>query len=235
MNENEMDEIVVTEEYMNEFGKDETEKSEINNNNLSKHLDVFKEIGNIGAGHAASALAGILDRRISMSVPEASVLPFTEIVNVLDGPETLVAGVLIDVSGSLNGYILLLLSMEDAMAMVAQALHDEVRDTTDPSFELTELEKDTLLEIANILVGSFLSAISSFSGLGATPTVPQLAIDMLGAILSIAMIEYGKIGDSVLFLKTQFNDLAGDVNGHFFLIPDYNSYKILLNALGLDG
>ena len=235
MSENEMEEIVVTEEYMNEFGKDEVEKSEINNNNLSKHLDVFKEIGNIGAGHAASALAGILDRRISMSVPEASVLPFTEIVNVLDGPETLVAGVLIDVSGDLNGYILLLLSMEDAMAMVAQALHDEERDTTDPNFELSELEKDTLLEIANILVGSFLSAISSFSGLGATPTVPQLAIDMLGAILSIAMIEYGKIGDSVLFLKTQFNDLAGDVNGHFFLIPDYNSYKILLNALGLDG
>jgi len=235
MNENEMDEIVVTEEYMNEFGKDECDTSEIYNNNLSKHLDVFKEIGNIGAGHAASALAGILDRRISMSVPEASVLPFTDIVNVLDGPETIVAGVLIDVSGDLNGYILLLLSMDDAMAMVAQALHDEERDTTDPDFELTELEKDTLLEIANILVGSFLSAISSFSGLGATPTVPQLAIDMFGAILSIAMIEYGKIGDSVLFLKTQFNDLAGDVNGHFFLIPDYNSYKILLNALGLEG
>jgi len=209
--------------------------SELNDNNLAKHLDVFKEIGNIGAGHAASALAGLLDRRISMSVPEASVLPFSEIVDVLDGPETIVTGVLIDVSGDLNGYILLLLGMEDAMAMVSQALHEPARDTTEPDFELTELEKDTLLEIANILVGSFLSAITSFSGLGAIPTVPQLSIDMLGAILSIALIEYGKIGDSVLFLKTQFNDLAGDINGHFFLIPDYNSYKILLNALGLDG
>ena len=208
--------------------------STLNDNNLSKHLDVFKEIGNIGAGHAASALAGLLDRRISMSVPEASVLPFSDIVDVLDGPETLVTGVLIDVSGDLNGYILLLLAMDDAMAMVSQALHEPARDTTAPDFELTELEKDTLLEIANILVGSFLSAISSFSGLGATPTVPQMSIDMLGAILSIALIEYGKIGDSVLFLKTQFNDLAGDINGHFFLIPDYNSYKILLNALGLE-
>jgi len=235
MKENEMDEIVINEEYMNEFGSVDNSNNENKVKNLSKHLDVFKEIGNIGAGHAASALAGILDRRISMSVPEASVLPFSEIVDVLDGPESLVAGVLIDISGDLNGYILLLLAMEDAMAMVAQALHDEERDTTDPDFELTELEKDTLLEIANILVGSFLSAITSFSGLGAIPTVPQLAIDMFGAILSIAMIEYGKIGDSVLFLKTQFNDLAGDINGHFFLIPDYNSYKILLNALGLEG
>ena len=204
-------------------------------NNLSKHLDVFKEIGNIGAGHAASALATLLDRRISMSVPEASVLPFGDIVGVLDGPETLVTGVLIDVSGDMEGYILLLLGMEDAMSMVSQALSEPARDTTAPDFELTELEKDALLEIANILVGSFLSAITSFSGLGATPSVPQLAIDMLGAILSIAMIEYGEIGDSVLFLKTQFNDLAGDINGHFFLIPDYNSYKMLLTALGLEG
>jgi len=208
--------------------------SHSNGNNLSKHLDVFKEIGNIGAGHAASALAGLLDRRISMSVPEASVLPFSDIVEVLDGPETLVVGILIDVSGDLNGYILLLLGMSDAMAMVSQALHEPARDTSEPDFALTDMEKDTLLEIGNILVGSFLSAISSFSGLGAVPAVPQLATDMLGAILSIAMIEYGKIGDSVLFLKTQFNDLAGDINGHFFLIPDYNSYKILLKALGLE-
>ena len=208
--------------------------SETIDNNLSKHLDVFKEIGNIGAGHAASALAGLLDRRISMSVPEASVLPFDDIVDVLDGPETLVTGVLIDISGDLNGYILLVLCMDDAMAMVSQALQEPPRDTKEPDFALTEMEKDTLLEIGNILVGSFLSAISSFSGLGATPAVPQLAVDMLGAILSIAMIEYGMIGDSVLFLKTQFNDLAGDINGHFFLIPDYNSYEILLSALGLE-
>jgi len=209
--------------------------SEADDNILAKHLDVFKEIGNIGAGHAASALAGLLNRRITMSVPEASVVPFSDIVEVLDGPETLVAGVLIDVSGDLNGYILLLLAMEDAMAMVSQALEEPARDTTAPDFALTYMEQDTLLEIANILVGSFLSAISSFSGLGATPTVPQLAVDMLGAILSIATIEYGKIGDSVLFLKTQFNDIAGAINGHFFLIPDYNSYKMLLKALGLEG
>jgi len=235
MSENDINETVVDEEYMNKFGAEDSEANEINNKNLSKHLDVFKEIGNIGAGHAASALADILGRRITMSVPEAQVLPFSQIVDVLNGPETLVAGVLIDISGEIDGYILLLLDMDDAMAMVSQALHEPPRDTSDPDFALTDMEKDTLLEISNILVGSFLSAISSFSGLGSIPAVPQLAVDMLGAILSIAMIEYGKIGDSALFLKTQFNDLAGDINGHFFLIPDYNSYKILLNALGLEG
>ena len=118
-----------------------------NDNNLAKHLDVFKEIGNIGAGHAASALAGLLNRRITMSVPEASVVPFSDIVEVLDGPETLVAGVLIDVSGDLNGYILLLLAMEDAMAMVSQALEEPPRDTTAPDFELSFMEQDMLLRL----------------------------------------------------------------------------------------
>jgi len=206
-----------------------------NDDNLAKHLDVFKEIGNIGAGNAASALAELLNRRISMSVPEASVMPFNEITEVLGGPETLVAGVLIDVSGDLNGYILLILGMDEALSMVTQALQEPMRDTSAPDFNLSEMERDTLLEIANILVGSFLSAISSFSGLGATPAVPQMAVDMFGAIINIAMVEYGKIGDSVLFLKTQFNDLAGEISGHFFLIPDYNSYKMLLKALGLEG
>ena len=203
-------------------------------NNMTKHLDVFKEIGNIGAGNAASALAGLLNKRITMSVPDASVVPFSGILSVLEGPETLVAGVLVDVSGDLNGYILLVLEMGNAMTMVAQALKEPVLDIKEPGFALTYLEQDTLLEVANILVGSFLSAISSFTGLSVTPAVPQLAIDMLGAIISIATIEYGKIGEDVLFLKTQFNDLEGDISGHFFLIPDYNSYKILLKSLGLE-
>jgi len=205
-----------------------------NDNDLIKNLDVFKEIGNIGAGNAASALAGLLNRRITMSVPDASAVPFNNIINVLDGPETLVAGMLVDFSGDMSGYILLLLGMKDAMAMVSQALSEPVRDTSEPDFTLTDMERDTLLEIANILVGSFLSAISTLSGLRVVPSVPQISIDMLGAILSISTIEYGRIGDTVLFLKTQFNDPGGEIAGHFFLIPDYNSYEVLLKALGLE-
>ena len=169
-----------------------------------------------------------------MSVPDAAVVPFNNMMNVLDGPETLVAGMLVDFSGDLNGYILLLLGMKDAMAMVSHALEQPERDVGAADFDLNDMERDTLVEIANILVGSFLSAISTMSGLRVMPSVPQIAVDMLGALISIATIEYGRIGDTVLFLKTQFNDPEGQIAGHFFLIPDYNSYRILLNALGLE-
>ena len=206
----------------------------LNDDNMLKNLDVFQEIGNIGAGNAASALAGLLNRRITMSVPDASVVPFNNLMNILDGPETLVSGMLVVFSGDLSGYIMLLLGMKDAMAMVSHALEQPVRDTATPGFDLNEMERDTLVEIANILVGSFLSAISAMSGLRVVPSVPQIAVDMLGALVSIAAIEYGGIGDTVLFLRTQFNDPDGEIAGHFFLIPDYKSYNILLNALGLE-
>ena len=207
-----------------------------NNNNSIKHLDVFKEIGNIGAGNAASALAGILNKKIVMSVPEAEVVPFSAIRDVLNGPETPVAGVLIAISGQLDGYILLLLEMKDAMSMVSQALGESAPAHNESTGlpELSDLERDTIIEIANILVGSFLSAISSLTKLRITPSVPQIAIDMLGAIISIATIEYGMIGDTVLFLKTQFLDAEKETVGHFFLIPDYDSYKILIDSLGLE-
>lgn len=201
----------------------------------AEELDVFKEIGNIGAGNAATALAGILNVQITMEIPEVQIVPFNNIVNILNGPETLVVGLLVDMSGDLNGYILLILEMGDAYEMASMATGQKGIVPADHStIVLNEMETSALNEIANILVGSYLSAICSMTGLNIKPAVPQMAMDMVGAIMSIVAIEYGKIGESVLFLKTQFSDVSKDLTGHFFLIPDFDSYKILMNSLGLE-
>ncbi|MDR0951717.1 MAG: chemotaxis protein CheC [Oscillospiraceae bacterium] len=202
------------------------------------HLEVFQEIGNIGAGNAATALAGILNRRIDMSVPKAKIVPFDTIVNLLEGPETIVAGVLIDISMDLNGYVLLVLHLRDAAEIMKLALNsDESAESIVAralSTGLGEIEYSVMLEVSNILAGSFLSAISSMTGLRIVPSIPQLSIDMLGAIMSIVAIQYGQSGDSVLFLDTRFSDDAKDITGNFFLIPDYESYKKLIGTLGID-
>ena len=194
-------------------------------------LEVFREIGNIGAGNATTALASLLDKKMTMSVPEVKILPFNEITNILNGPENIVAGVMIDMKGDLQGYILLVLEARDAQKMIA------ILTEADPDImseaALTSLDLTDLTEIANILVGAYLSAISAMTGLTIIPSVPELTIDMAAAILSVPAIEYGKIGDSVLFLGTQFTDEKQKLHGHFFLIPDFSSYKILLNSLGL--
>lgn len=200
----------------------------------SRNLDIFKEIGNIGAGNAATALAGMLNKQIIMSVPDVEIVPFNDIINILDGPESVVIGVLIDMSGDLNGYILMVLEIKDAYEMISIAMNDDRKVPEHfTSDDLTEMDKSYLSEMANILVGSYLSAICSLTNLSVTPSVPQLAIDMVGAIISIVAIEYGKIGDSVLFLKTNFSDVNKNMAGHFFLIPDFESYKILIESLGM--
>ena len=203
--------------------------------NVGEHsIDTFREIGNIGSGNAATSLAAILNMQISMSVPEVEIVPFEHIINILNGPENLVVGVLVNMSGDLNGYILMILEMQDACEMASMALLREksLPQVLTPEI-LDDMERSTLSEIANILVGSYLSAICTMTSLAVTPSVPQMAIDMVGAIISIVLIEYGKIGDSVLFLKTQFSDVNKKLAGHFFLIPDFESYKILMKSLGL--
>lgn len=200
----------------------------------SVQIDTFKELGNIGAGNAATALAGILNMRINMSVPEVNIVPFNDIINIMNGPENLVVGVLVNMDGDLTGYVLLILELADAYEMATLALMSDRKmpnQITPADFD--ELDRNTLGEIANILVGSYLSAISAMTNLRVAPSVPQTAVDMVGAIISIVLIEYGNIGDSVLFLKTQFTDIDKKMAGHFFLIPDFDSYNILMKSLGL--
>jgi chemotaxis protein CheC len=200
----------------------------------SRNLDIFKEIGNIGAGNAATALANMFNKQIITGVPDVRIVPFNDIINIMDGPENVVAGVLVDMSGDLNGFILMVVGIKDAYEMISIAL-DEDRPVPASFYHdsMSELDQSALSEIANILTGAYLSAICTLTGLNITPSVPQLAIDMVGAIISIVAIEYGKIGDSVLFLKTNFSDIKKTLSGHFFLIPDYASYKILIDSLGM--
>jgi len=197
----------------------------------SDQLDVFREIGNIGAGNAATSLSKILDRKIDLDLPDVRVVPFDAVMNILDGPETVVTGVLIDMKGDMDGFILLVLRQSDAKELISLLISEDMRSGEE--FDYNEMEQSAILEISNILVGSFINAISAFTGLSIVPSAPQMTVDMLGAIMSIAAIEYGKMGDSVLFMKTDFSDEQNSISGHFFLIPDYNSYKLLLNSLGL--
>lgn len=201
----------------------------------SEKLDAFKEIGNIGAGSAATALSKILNKQIVMSIPDVLVVPFNSVTNILNGPETNVVGLLVDMSGDMDGFILLVLDLNDAINMLSMVLPEDMRSSdVNETLRFNDIEQSALLEISNILVGSFISAISTFTMLEITPSAPQLAIDMLGAIMMVATVEYGNIGDSVLFLKTEFSNIEDVPVGHFFLIPNYSSYKILLRSLGME-
>ena len=192
-------------------------------------MDVLREIGNIGAGNAATALAKLIDKKVDMDVPKIKVLEFKEVNEVLGGAETLVVGILLRVTGNLTGNIMFLLEYQAAHVLVNILMGRPV----DTSEEFSEIDLSALKEIGNILAGSYLSALSALTNLSIMPTVPELAIDMAGAILSVPAIEFGKVGDTVLYIETEFSEGSTKVVGDFFLVPDIESYDVLLKALGV--
>jgi chemotaxis protein CheC len=202
----------------------------------SIHIDVLREIGNIGAGNAATALAKLLNRKIDMDIPRVKIMDFREVSETLGGAELPVAGIILKVTGDLTGNILFVLKQQAAVILVNMLMGkplDSIDDTDESYHEFDEMEISALKEIGNILAGSYLSSLSTLTNLNIAPSVPDLAIDMAGAILSVPAIEFGKVGDTVLYIETEFTEGDKRVVGDFFLIPDVDTYSVLMNALGV--
>jgi len=197
----------------------------------SLQLDALREIGNVGAGNAATALSQIINRRINMTVPQVAILPLGEVPEVVGGPETMVAGVYLRVFGPAPGSILFLLPSDSAY-MLADMLMGRPTGTTTM---LSAMDESALMEIGNILANAFLNALSHFTQLTLLPSIPALAVDMAGAILSVILIQLGQLGDHALVIETEFKSAGDDVRGHFFLIPDPGSLNIILTAIGVKG
>lgn len=192
-------------------------------------LDVLKEVGNIGAGHAATALSTLLDKPIDMLVPKVRMLPFEEICESVGGAETVVLAIFLRVEGDAPGNMFFILDLDAAKNMLIELVGLSLSEQD----EYSELELSALNEIGNILAGSYLSSLADFTNLNMQPTVPALAIDMAGAILSYGLLQFGQMGDQALLIDTKFLEGENEVQGHFFLIPDPESFGKIFSALGV--
>lgn len=191
-------------------------------------FDVLREIGNIGAGHAATALSKLLSKEIDMKVPKVSIIPFDEVADCVGGAEAVVVTVFLRVEGDSPGNMFFILDMDSAKHLLHQITGIE-KDV----YEWGEFEVSALHEIGNILTGSYLSSLADFTKLNLQPSVPALAVDMAGAILSYGLIALGQAGDYALTIDTAFFEGNELVKGHFFLIPDPDSLPILFRSLGV--
>lgn len=204
--------------------------SQINLNQIDNmQYDVLREIGNIGAGNATTALSQMINSKIDMKVPKVDLLEFKELSEIVGGAEKLVVGILFTLEGQIDGMMMFMLNM-DASRNLVRLL---VGGSEDPEAEFTEMELSALNEIGNIIAGAYLSSLSSLTNILITSSVPYMAIDMAGAILSVPAIEFGKIGDKALLIETEFGDDDKSVNGYFILIPTLESYSVILSSLGL--
>ncbi|WP_202128617.1 chemotaxis protein CheC [Paenibacillus dendrobii] len=192
-------------------------------------MDVLKEVGNIGAGNAATALSRLLNKPVDMAVPKVQLLPFEEISEKVGGAEQVVIAIFLRVEGDAPGNLFFILSPEAAKSLLKRlvGIHPEA----DGLFN--EMELSALSEIGNILAGSYLSSLADFTKLSMSPTVPALAMDMAGAILSYGLLQFGQMGDDALLIDTTFLEGDHEVEGQFFLIPDPDSFAKIFQSLGV--
>ncbi len=195
----------------------------------SIHLDVLKEIGNIGSGNAASALASLMSATVDISVPSVKLLGFEETVEFLGGPENIVIGMLVGLTGDITGMMLYILQKNFANEMLKSVMGKEINDL----FELDEMDNSFICEIGNIMAGSYVNAISALTGLTIDISVPNLTVDMVGAILSVPAIEFAKVGDKVLFIDDSFMVGASNIKSNMILVPETNSLELLFTKLGV--
>ncbi len=204
------------------------EKTDLTIEEMSdQYFDVLKEIGNIGAGNATTALSTMLGSRVDMMVPKVRLMEFKEVGTTLGGEEQLVAGIYLVVDGDIHGSIMFIQKKESARAMVRKLMG--VTSSDDDDF--TEMELSALKEIGNVITGAYLNSIAMLTNLTIYPSVPDVCIDMAGAILSVPAIEFGAISDKMLLIQTDFADDI-ELSGYFILVPDEESDAKILHALG---
>ena len=193
------------------------------------YFDVLKEIGNIGAGNAMTALSQMLGTKVDMHVPQVQLLDFGEVGEVMGGEEQIMVGVFLGVEGDITGSMLFLVEQKSAKHLINKVMMGMGNPEVE---EFTEMELSAMQEIGNIITGAYLNSLSTLTNLCIYPSPPALTVDMAGAILSVPAVEFGIYGDKILMIQSQFFDEV-EIDGYFILVPDIDSYQKILGALGL--
>lgn len=196
----------------------------------SMYFDVLKEIGNIGAGNATTAIAQMLNLTINMNVPKVELKAVEDLGSSICPEEDTIVGIFLEVKKDVTGSMMFLMRLDSAHYLVDRLMGGMASDGSGQEF--SEMELSAMKEIGNIIAGSYLSAISTMTNLTITPSVPYISVDMAAAILSVPAIQFGQFGDNALMIETEFGDDVM-IDGYFILLPDEDSYDKILGSLGI--
>jgi chemotaxis protein CheC len=192
-------------------------------------LDALREVANIGAGHAATALSQMTGSTIMISVPTINITRLEDVPSQISQAEEPIAAVLMHMLGDITGRTLLVFPQPTAVRLAELML----RRPTGSSPDFGVLEQSAIKEAGNILAGAYMNALSEFMGLMLLPSPPSLVVDMSGAVLTSAYLQFGVDRDHVFSVETQFFllDHGEHLRGFFLLIPDVAALQAILRAV----
>lgn len=196
----------------------------------SLELDTLKEIGSIGTGNAATSLSALIGKPVRIQMPEVRIMGYNEAIEWIGGPEEITAGVLVGMSGQISGIMLSVQQLEFVNLVLDSMLGQSVGDY----MELQELEHSALTEVGNIMISTFINALSGLAGIDIELTVPAFTVDMQGAIMAVPMAEYGGQSDYIMTIGGDFVCNGREIPCRLLLSPDIRSLNFLLRKLGVD-
>ena len=195
----------------------------------SLQIDVLREIGNIGAGNAATALASLLSDRISMSVPLLNIIDINEVATSLGGPENPVVGILMEMSEDIKGFIMLIFEKRFLHVVIKSLLNKDLIGLEN----LSEMDLSVFKEVGNILAGSYTNALAQLTGLRIKISPPDICADMAGAIMSVPAAMFGMLGDKALIMQEDF--IGGEqITSHLVMVPEIDSLNLMFKKLGVE-
>jgi chemotaxis protein CheC len=193
------------------------------------HIDVLREIGNIGAGNAATSLAQMMNKKIDMKTPVVRIMDITDVDKAMGGPETPMVAILVEVLGDIHGIMMFVVGQQFTRNLLQTLLGEEKADC----MHLTEMESSALSEIGNIMIGAYVSAIASLANLSINVSVPAVTADMIGSLLTVPAAEMGTVSDKIIFVEDDFKNANDTITANMMLIPSLDSLDTLMNGLGI--
>lgn len=189
--------------------------------------DILKEIGNIGTGNAVTALSQMLMHPVDIAVPDLKILKYQEVCSLLDSADELQTGIIVGVGGEMEGMFLFLLSETFTMMVLNKILGEEEREFLNPG----EMERSLICELGNIMCGSYINALASVMDLKLEVSVPDVCIDMGGAILSVPLSRFLRVSDDILMIDNLFHLGGESFLGRILFIPEPDSLDMMLRSL----
>jgi chemotaxis protein CheC len=194
-------------------------------------LDALREVANIGAGHAATALSTLTGTRIMISVPMVNVVPPGEFVPEL-APDVEVVAVQMGMSGNISGRTIFLLAVPAALRLAERML----RRSRGTSPSLGKLEQSALNEAGNILAGAYLTALSEFLGMSLMLSPPSLTTGDTAQAIDAFGDHAPRAESPILCVETEFflEEPSESLHGFFLLVPHPDAFEAIFRAVRVE-
>lgn len=206
---------------------------------MSCHLsnfenDILKEIGNIGVGNAATSMSDLMNQEVKMKIPYVHLLTINEIMDIVGGPEEIIVTTFCKVKGDISGTVYFVLSLEEASSIARKMLQDEAVEVSTVE-NMNDMVISALKEVANIVIGAYISALADFTNMNIQTTIPFLSVDMAAATLVTGLLEFSRESDHAILIGSEFSgrEVADYAQSHFLLVPDLDSIPKFFKALGV--